>query len=297
MERKHWRRAAGWALAVLLLGAVRASAANAAPVAENLELTTYRGVSVGGRLSAVDPEGGEVTFTVTTEPVKGTVEVSGDGRFVYTPAEGRRGRDYFGYRAVDGEGRQSQEATVIIRIEKSGKCPAYADTAGLACGYAAQVLAETGVFAGSRVGGECLFEPDRAVSRGEFLSWSLETAGADVMSGAFSTGFSDDESIPAWVKPYVATALLRGYACCRADAEAFDAAGAVTLNDAAALLDSLLRVSPARAESAETWGAQAVSNLTACGVIESGGAPLETPLTRADAAVLLLRARELLAAR
>ena len=33
-----------------------ALAVSGAPVAENLELTTYRNVSVGGRLAAVDPD-------------------------------------------------------------------------------------------------------------------------------------------------------------------------------------------------------------------------------------------------
>ena len=36
---------------------VSASAEGTAPVAENLELTTYRNVSVGGQFSAYDPDG------------------------------------------------------------------------------------------------------------------------------------------------------------------------------------------------------------------------------------------------
>ena len=39
-----------------------ASADGSAPIAENLELSTYRGVSVGGRLSATDPDGDPVSF-------------------------------------------------------------------------------------------------------------------------------------------------------------------------------------------------------------------------------------------
>lgn len=39
-------------------------------------------------------------------------------RFVYTPSEGKRGRDYFGYKAVDASGNLSQEATVILHIKK-----------------------------------------------------------------------------------------------------------------------------------------------------------------------------------
>lgn len=299
MDTKHFRRIAAAGLVVLLIGSVWANAENAAPVAENLELTTFRGVSVGGRLTALDPEGGALRFVVTTEPVKGTVEVREDGRFVYTPAEGKRGRDYFGYRAVDEKGRQSQEATVIIRIEKNSQCPRYADTAGLACGYAAQVLAENGVFTGSCVGSEYLFEPERIVSRGEFLTWCMVTAGVEVLDGVVSTGFTDDESIPAWQKPYVSTALLNGYVCCRQDAESFDASAPMTVCDAAVLLSSVLHVSEVSDAGSQenVWGAKAVSNLAACGVMDADGAPTDEALSRADAALLLLRAQELLQAR
>ena len=43
-----------------------AHAEGGAPVAQNLELTTYRNVSVGGRLSAVDPDGGTLTYQIPT---------------------------------------------------------------------------------------------------------------------------------------------------------------------------------------------------------------------------------------
>ncbi len=114
------------ACALLLLCALSAFAPQAgaeggAPVAENLELRTYRNVSVGGKLAAIDEEDDVVSYTITTEPVKGSIELEENGCFVYTPKENKRGRDYFGYKAVDSEGNLSQEATVIIRIEKQKK--------------------------------------------------------------------------------------------------------------------------------------------------------------------------------
>ncbi|MBR6114377.1 MAG: hypothetical protein IKQ10_04250 [Oscillospiraceae bacterium] len=104
------------AACVWLLGA---AAVLAAPTAENLELTAVRGQPTAGHLTAYDPEGGEVTFLLTTPPVKGTLELDTDGRFVYTSAPNRRGRDYFGYRVSDAAGRLSEEATVIIRIRRA----------------------------------------------------------------------------------------------------------------------------------------------------------------------------------
>ena len=123
-----------FSLCVLLFsGSLTAAAADGAPIAENLEIMTYRGISVGGQLKAFDPEGEEVHFRITTEPRKGTLTLEENGEFVYTPAEGKRGRDYFGYCASDPKGNVSQEATVVITIRKAGKGAGYADTAGLSC--------------------------------------------------------------------------------------------------------------------------------------------------------------------
>ena len=98
--------------------AAPALAEGTAPIAENLELKTYRHISVGGRLSAYDPDGGEVSFQITTPPTKGDVQLEEDGSFVYSPYYNKKGRDYFGYRARDAAGNISQEATAIIHIEK-----------------------------------------------------------------------------------------------------------------------------------------------------------------------------------
>lgn len=139
-----------------------------APVAENLEINTFRNASVGGQLSAHDPQGGQLKFVLTTEPVKGSIELNEDGSFVYTPAEGKRGRDYFGYKVSDSEGNLSQEATVIIRIQRPDCDVYYSDMDGRAEEYSAMLLSEKGIFTGSCTGGEYRFEPEREVSRDEF---------------------------------------------------------------------------------------------------------------------------------
>ena len=194
----------------LALSVGAAAAVSGAPVAENLELTTYRNVCVGGTLSAVDPEGDPVTFEITTEPTKGTVELTSDGRFVYTPDANRKGRDYFGYRAVDDTGARSQEATVIIKIEKQKTQTTYADMAGHPDAYAATALSEYGIFTAETVGGVQVFSPEREVTRAEFLSMCMTLAGDGLLSGVAATGFADDGDIESWLKPYVATALMDG---------------------------------------------------------------------------------------
>ena len=284
------------AAALLMAAAVPALAegesAAGAPVAENLELNTYRNVSVGGRLSAVDPEGDTVTFEISTEPGKGTVELTKDGRFVYTPDKDRRGRDYFGYRAVDSEGNASQEATVIIRISKQKTQTFYSDMAGDRAAYAATLLAEEGIFTGEKLGSQWVFYPQRGVTRGEFLSMCLELCGTRLLSGVASTGFTDDGEIPLWQKPYVATALMDGVISGYSgdSGAAFEPNEPISRVEAAVMLDSALDLTDAEAASANApqWAAQAVANTSACGILD--GARYSEELTRSEAAEMLAAA-------
>ena len=289
--------------AALAVPMTAAFAANGAPVAENLEMTTYREVSVGGQLAAVDPEGDSFTFELTTKPAKGSVELTEDGRFVYTPDANRKGRDYFGYRAVDETGARSQEATVIINIEKQKTRTTYADMAGHPAAYAATRLAECGVFTAESVGGVSVFSPERQVTRAEFLSMCLALTDSELLQGVAATGFADDAEIDAWAKPVVATALMEGVVSGYSvpGGAVFAPDDAITTQEAAVMLDNALDTTSAAAstaisEAASAWAAEACANLSACGVLTDGEA-FQTPLTRADAAEMLIRALDVLEAR
>ncbi len=281
-------------LCLLLLGSsFPALAADGAPIAENLELTTYRGISVGGRLKAFDPEGEEVHFRITTEPRKGSLTLGDDGEFVYTPADGKRGRDYFGYCASDPNGNVSQEATVVITIRKAGKGAGYADTAGLSCEYAACVLAEKRLFTGRCVCGQYLFEPEETVTCGEFLTLCMETAGIEPVETAVSTE-AEATAVPAWVQQYVDAAMSEGCPIPTFGEGAFDADAPVTLGAAAQTLSKALRITPlASANVEESAEARAIQELAACGLLPLDMAA-ETSLTRGQAAELFLKALNLL---
>ena len=64
------------------------------PTARDLEIRTYRGIPYLGQLEAADPDGGELTFAIVTQPKKGTVTVEG-ANFTYTPKENAAGGDSF----------------------------------------------------------------------------------------------------------------------------------------------------------------------------------------------------------
>ncbi len=292
-----------FALLLTLFPTVLAS--GSAPIAENLELSTFRGVSVGGRLSATDPDGSALRYVVTTRPVKGSVDLEEDGRFVYTPADGKRGKDYFGFQAIDADGERSQEATVIIRIEKQKSKLCYADLQGSGSAYAALRLAEADVFCGESLAGVYVFDPDTPVTREEFLAMCMKIADSELLRDVRSTGFSDDADIAVWAKPYVGSALragiISGYAGERG--AAFAPRRAISVAEAAVMLDRAVGLTDAVAAwyafdaAVPTWAVQSAANLSSCGLLPAGCRVSDEALTRAQAAEMLCGAMDLLAKR
>ena len=279
---------------------------NTAPIAENLELTTYRGVGVAGTFKATDPEGDPFVFEVTSEPKKGVV-IPGDGdTFLYTPNEGKSGRDSFTYTARDENGNTSAEAKVSITIRRQSGAVTYSDMAGDPAQYAALRLAEEDVFTGDRLGSESFFRPAEEVTRGEFLAMCLKIRGIKPLEGITRTSFADDEEAAAWVRPYISAALISGYITGYADHDGslvFSPDRSVRLSEAAVMLNNVLGVTDvvsvgsfAEGLAAPVWAAQAASNLAACGVLPSGG-DYGAAVTRAEAAEMLSAAMDVLEAR
>lgn len=282
-------------LSIINVGAI---GSGAAPIAENLEITTYRNVSVGGQLKATDPDGDVLRFEVTTAPVKGELVLSENGSFVYTPAEGKRGRDYFGFKAYDTDGNASSEGTVIIKIEKQKCKVSYSDMDGNGAYCAAIALAEKEIFVGENIGGQYVFDPDAPVTRGQFLTMCMKLTDSDILSGVITTGFADDDEIPAYMKPYVSTALLTGLISGYSDGvntAVFNGSNYISYPEAAVLLNKALDLTDVSAlsfgETAPAWAAQACANLSACRISDYADLP---QLTRADCAKLLYNAMKIM---
>ena len=294
------------ALIATLMAPVAADSGGA-PVAENLEIETYRGVSVGGQLRATDPEGGAVSFEITTPPTKGEIDLAEDGHFVYTPEGGRRGKDYFGYRATDVDGNRSQEATVIIKIQKQKATFEYADTDGTDGAYAAVRLAEEGLFTGACLAGSYMFEPERAVSREEFLTMCVKLSGLPVLSGAVTTGFADNGEIEVWARPYVGAALRSGVISGRSDERGeavFEPDRAITPVEAAVILDRAIGLTDAvptwyafDGGAVPAWAEQSAANVLSCGLLPAGVSYSDETLSRGAAAQMLVAAMDVLARR
>ena len=89
---------------------------NQAPVAESTALETYKNLEATGTLTATDPEGGKLTFTVVQAPKRGEVTIGEDGAFTYTPKKNKVGKDSFSFTATDEAGAVSNEATVTLSL-------------------------------------------------------------------------------------------------------------------------------------------------------------------------------------
>ena len=243
------------------------------PIAENIEISTYRGIAVDGNLKAVDPDGDTLSFQITTPPIKGEVTLADNGSFVYSPDPSRRGKDYFGYTATDTNGNVSQEATVIITLCKQKTDVTYLDLTDSPIHYDAIRLAEEDIFVGQQLGGAYIFSPDTMISRGEFLSMCVQISQLSLPTAVSSTGFSDDAHIPPWQKPYIAAALMNGSLSYTTETgnSTFDSTAPITCAQAAVLVDRIFGISAASAASlpitSPDWAAQSVANLIACDIL------------------------------
>ena len=294
-------------LAILLaLPALAAERGNQAPAAENLEITTYRGVGIAGTLMARDPEGDLFEYQIVKSPRKGELELDQmSGNFTYTPLEGKRGRDSFTFVAIDALGNISAEATVSIRIERQSRQVHYADMGGHSAHFAAISLAERDIFVGEQIGGRHFFNPEAPVSRGEFLAMAMRLTGAELLTGIVRTGFSDDENIGAWLKPYVSTALYQGIiqGIHHDDGRiVFYPEAHITVSEAAVILNGMLGLSNVPTAGnimtdiqAPVWAHQATVNLRAHDIISFDYPDVYLKdLSRADAAEMLLGAAAVL---
>ena len=259
---------------------------NKAPIAEDCAFETYKNLEVAGTLKVRDPEGQEMQFTLTRPPKRGTIEISPDGSFTYTPKKNKVGVDSFTFTATDPAGKTSREATVTVSILKPTDARQYTDTAGKSCRFTAEWMKNTGIFVGENIGGSPCFSPDKPVSRGEFVTMLVRALNLPTDEAVTETGYSD---VPQWLKPYLAAAIRSGLTSRLESADTFDPDTPVSAEDAAAMLCSALKLEcreqPALSAQEETvsTGSQEIA-------AQNGFLFSSPTLTRADAADILYQA-------
>ena len=248
-----------------------------APVAQDSVLETYKNLSNAGKLLASDPEEENLTYTLVRQPRRGSVEIREDGTFTYTPKKNKVGVDSFTYTAADPAGNVSREATVTVQILKPTDSKQYRDTVSEDCRFSAEWLRSTGLFAGEQIGGELCFQPDKTVSRGEFLAMLVDLLNIPV----------EEADAPDWVQPYLDAAIRSGLVA-GWEPECFNMSEAVTGAEAAVALQNALDLPVgheeiAYGEEVPVWAA------TSLAVMAENGLELQAdaPMTRGEVAQIL----------
>lgn len=104
--------------------AVTIVAVNHAPVAQNGSLSTPQGTTGSGVLVATDSDGDALTYTLATQPSKGTAVITNTatGSYTYTPNSGVTGTDSFTFQVRD-PGNLTSSATVAVTITAVNQPP------------------------------------------------------------------------------------------------------------------------------------------------------------------------------
>ena len=256
-----------------------------APVAEDLAIETYKNLPREEKLKASDPEGKTLTYTLLRKPKRGSVTIREDGTFVYTPKKNKVGVDSFTYTATDPAGNVSREATVVIQVLKPSDSKRYSDTEGQDCQFQAEWMRSTGIFTAESIGDELRFQPDKAVTQGEFIAMLVKTL--DLKEEAISTL---PENTPQWLRPYLGAALRSGLVSQWPQEESGNFEAPVTGAQAAVAVQSALSlqvtddaIATFSQEEAPQWAAEALAVMGEQGILLGADAPL----TRGQCAKLL----------
>lgn len=275
------------------------------PTAEDGSLETYKNIAGSGTLSAADPEGKPLTYNLVKEPKRGSVELHEDGTFTYTPDKNKVGKDSFTYTVTDSGGNTSEEAKISIEIRKPTDKATYADMDGDSDAFYAMWLKEAGLFTGATVGGNLCFEPEKTVSRGEFLVMVMKLVDAQADETGLTSGFSDEAATPVWLQPYIVSALGSGMisGVSSEDGVVFRPEAALSRAEAAVMLQNVLQLpaptaktvfSETDAAAVPAWAADATAALSAAGISLVDTAQADA-ITRREVAKLLYEVSNLIA--
>ncbi len=276
--------------AVQTMSVTVAGRTDAAPVAEDSAMETYRNLPNEAMLKVKDPEGQPLKYTLIRAPKRGDVVIREDGSFIYTPKNNKVGVDSFTYTAADPKGNVSREAKVTVTVIKPSEAKQYLDTAGNSCRFAAEWMKNTGIFVGESFNGNGCFQPEKQVSRGDFLTMLVGVLEIPLEQEAEVTGFTDD--CAPWLRPYLAAAMRSGLTVGWPDAEQFQPEAPITGAEAAVMLQNALDLTveaSAENEAVPVWARSAVSALEEQGI----SLKAEAVLSRGEAAELMYRVHQL----
>lgn len=228
---------------------------NSAPVAQSSSLYTKQNVTVYSSFDVSDPDGDKVECFVISQPKHGLLKADGVS-FSYTPDTNFIGSDSFVCSFEDKYGNKSEPVTVKVKAERNKSGFVYSDMRGNKAEYAAYLLAEKDILRGEAVADTVNFEPDKPVSRVDFMVMAMKAAGySPNVYSALRDGFDGSALMTETQRGYAVTAMSANII----DADALsDPSGAITCKEAAAVISALGGSAPDVSDKALTRADAAV---------------------------------------
>ncbi len=176
-------------------------------------LTTQRDIAIFGKLSAKDREGDKIEYIIIEYPENGSLSFKNreNGEFCYTPHPEFLGDDSFSYVARDEWGNYSKLSYMTLSVSERMSDVVFLDMTGTPEYNASVALSAMGIMNGRVIGDGTYFEPDKRVSRAEFVTMLMKTMGIRADSTLTETYFDDNDEIPEALVSYMATAQRAGF--------------------------------------------------------------------------------------
>ena len=273
---------------------------NDPPTAHPSSFETYRNISNTGSLNATDPEGSTLSYHLADKPKRGNVELYSDGTFTYTPSKNKVGNDSFTFTVTDDAGNTSEPATVSIKIMKPTDKETYEDMQVDPDQFLAMWMKDEEIFSGEKIAGHYCFNPEKEVTRGEFLVMVMKLVGAENVVTTMNSGFADEEETPKWMRTYITTALCNGMIT-GTNTESglvFHPGTPIEKAEAAVMMQNILSLPSATVSGSSqnhipAWAADSIGALTQAGM-DLDLTAADDLLTRREAARLLYSAKNLM---
>ena len=262
---------------------------------------TNKDVSRFGVLDGYDPEGDSLRFEVVSYPKKGLVQITNTktGDYKYTPYEGVSGKDSFTYRVMDSYGNYSAPCTVNIKIERTKTTLVFDDMSGHKAENAAIEIANTYMSCIKNSDNTHSFEPEKAVTREEFLFLVMRVMGAKDVPTISQTRFADDKEISSEYKGYFESAFALGIISGdrKSDGIYVNPKAEITTAEASVIINKIIGASSSNTKSSfadedeiPEWAKESIVSLEGLGILtkENGKIKPNSPLTRAQTAQILM---------
>lgn len=266
---------------------------------ESLNVTTQTGISVYGTISAKDPEGDEVEYIIVSYPKHGALTLDSKlGEFKYTPKSDYDGRDSFVFVVRDEYGNFTEAEKVSLKVTERMSEVVYVDMLESKSYNAAVAMTAMGIMSGKRIGDDMYFSPEEGVTRAEFVAMAMKALSIKADSTLTSTYFDDNDTIPASLVSYVATAAKCGIVNGAFDGVAlnFRPNDKITRAEAAIIMSNLLDIKVDSAvfskidgiDTVPLWARAHIGAMYSIGVFSEGD-DLSAEMTRESVAECLYR--------